>query len=133
MDIQTLLKEHKEFAQAYASNKEYFVQEAVYYCLPKFWLRNVSPSVIYTNIKIPENRFKIWFPNKKLANYQMKMKIFLRRICLIGIWICQMKSFKIENLLYWTFHIILNSLDNAMFVLYLMKMISRLWNLLMTY
>ena len=61
------VKNLKDIAQAYASNKEYSVQEAVYHCLPKFWLRNVFPSVIYANIKIPENHFKILLSQQEIS------------------------------------------------------------------
>ena len=45
----------KTMAQAYASNQECSVHEALYHCLQELWLRNV----ILMLINIPENRFKI--------------------------------------------------------------------------
>ena len=41
----------------------------------------------------------------------MKVKIYLRRICLTGIWIGQIKSFKMENLLQSIHYVMQNFLD----------------------
>ena len=49
----------KAIAQAYASNRECSVQEAVYHCLPELWLRRVFPGVIYANTNIPAKCCKI--------------------------------------------------------------------------
>ena len=109
-----------------------FWQEAVYHCLPDLWLRRVFPGVIYANTNIPEKRCKILHSQQEISELPDKSEVYLRRICLTDIWTGQMKSFKMENLLQSVFYVKRNFLDTTMFLLYQMKMIGSLWNLLMT-
>ena len=46
-------------AHAYASNREFSVQEALCHGLPELWLRKIFPGVIYANTNLPEKRSKM--------------------------------------------------------------------------
>ena len=57
----------KTIAKAYLSNREFFVQQAVYYILPELKLRRVFPAV-YFNSAIPlEERVQVLLSQKKLG------------------------------------------------------------------
>ena len=57
----------KGITQAYASNRECSIQEALYHCLPQFWLRKVFPGLIFANTNIPENRFIILLTQQEIC------------------------------------------------------------------
>ena len=46
----------KTIAKAYLSNREYFLQEAVYHILPELKLRRIFPDVYFVNTNSPEER-----------------------------------------------------------------------------
>ena len=58
----------KIILKAYTSNRECFVQEAVYHILPELHLRRVFPGVQFVNTNLPEKRSKILQTEKPLSS-----------------------------------------------------------------
>ena len=54
----------KAIARAYATKREWSVQEAVYLVMPELWLQKTFPKVLFLNSNIPEKRYRI-FQNKE--------------------------------------------------------------------
>ena len=117
----------KATAQAYASSWECFVQEAIYHCLPELWLRKVFPGVIFTNTNIPENFLKILRSQKEISELPDESEDIFKKNMLDSYMDRLDKKFQNGKFASGTF------LKFAtMFLLYQMKLIGSLWNLLMT-
>ena len=56
----------KTVAKAYLSNKECFVQEAVYPVLPEWRLRKIFPAVYFVNTSLPEERVQVLLSEKEV-------------------------------------------------------------------
>ena len=69
----------KAIVQAYASNRECSVQEAVYHCLPEPWLRKVFPGVIFANTNIAENRFKILRSQQEISELPYESEYIFKK------------------------------------------------------
>ena len=57
----------RTIAHAYATNREYSLQEAVFHILPELWLRKSFPGVIFANSSTPDRRYKI-FRNEEVIS-----------------------------------------------------------------
>ena len=57
-------------AHAYSSSRECSVQEAVYHCLPRLWLRKIFPGAIYANTNQPSGET---FKNFVITRYIYNM------------------------------------------------------------
>ena len=64
---QNSYEQMKAIAQAYASNWECSVQDAVYHCLPELWLRRGFAGVVYANTNIPEKCCKSFCSQQKIS------------------------------------------------------------------
>ena len=56
----------KAIAKAFLSNRECFVQEAVYYILPELKLSRNFPAFYFANTNVPEERVQVLLPEKEL-------------------------------------------------------------------
>ena len=121
----------KAIAQAYASNRECSVQETVCHCLPELFLRKVFPGVMYANTNISEKRCKILRSQQKISKLTDESEDIFKKNMLDRYMDRPDKKFQMEILLQSILYVMQNSLDTIMFVLYQIKMIGNLWNLLM--
>lgn len=46
-------------AFAYATPRQFFLQEAVYHCLHELWLRKCFPKTIYVNTNLPAEQIRM--------------------------------------------------------------------------
>ena len=58
----------KNILKAYASNREYSVQEAVYHILPELYLRRIFPRVQLVKTNLPEERSKMLQTEEQLSS-----------------------------------------------------------------
>ena len=56
----------QKLLQAFISARQLSVQEAVYLCLPKLWLRKCFPRVTCINTSLPNHKIRILKPETKL-------------------------------------------------------------------
>ena len=66
-------------------------------CLPLLTLQDCF--VVYANTNITEKRFKILRSQQEISELPEENEHILRKNMLDSIWVGQMKSFKMENLL----------------------------------
>ena len=78
----------KSVAGAYSMKRECSVQEAVYHIMPEFWLRKTFPVVVFPNIGIPENRFRVCLDEREMKGLRKLNRYFQKKkkIWLIDMW-----------------------------------------------
>ena len=76
----------KSIARTFTTKRECSVQEAVCLVMPELWLSRIFPRVMFLKTNLTENVYKIF---KKIC--KMTALIYFKEICLIGIWIVQVK------------------------------------------
>ena len=82
--------------QRHITNRECSVQKAVYLVMPELFLHETFPGAIFLNSNLPENSIEFLKRNLRLVNYQMIALTFFSIICLIAIWIGQMKIIRMK-------------------------------------
>ena len=56
----------KKLAYSFICSRQMSVQEAVYLCLPKLWLRKCQPGVMFLNTNLPHERIRLLKTEKEL-------------------------------------------------------------------
>ena len=88
----------KLIAKAYATKREFNVQEVVYNNILQLWLRKIFPAIVFAITNLPENCFRVWLSEQETKELLDKSTEVLRKIWLIDIKIDRLLLFKEVNI-----------------------------------